>query len=159
MPQVILPTFPAEVTEINSKLVFKKENGVVVYFSGTMPVYQHREDDLQSFKMIVSQYCVLGVVTQAEIVRAFGVNPQFIKRAVKVFREKGVQGFFAAKNTRHGPGVLTQAVSKEAQGFLDEGMTARDVSQRLGLKVDTVLKAISTGRLHRPAIRGKKEAN
>jgi len=111
MPQVILPTFPAEVTEINSKLVFKKENGVVVYFSGILPVYQHREDDLQSFRMIVSQYCVLGVVTQAEIVRAFGVNPQFIKRAVKVFREKGLQGFFAAKS------------------------------------------------LHRPAIKGKKEAN
>jgi hypothetical protein len=31
MPQMMLPIFPAGVTEINDKLAFKKEDGVVTY--------------------------------------------------------------------------------------------------------------------------------
>jgi len=38
MPQMLLPIFPAGVNEINDKLAFKKEDGVVTYFSATMPV-------------------------------------------------------------------------------------------------------------------------
>ena len=153
MPQILLPIFPAGVTEINEKLAFKKENGVVTYFNATMPVFQHAENDLQSFKMIVSQFYVMGVAKQAEIIKAFGVNSLLIKRAVKLFREKGSPGFFAPKKNR-GPGVLTESVLKEAQGFLDEGMTPGEVSRRLELKADTIRKAILYGRLHRPS--GKK---
>jgi hypothetical protein len=154
MPQMLLPMFPAGVTEINPELAFKKENGVVTYFNATMPVFQHAEDDLQSFKMIVSQFYVMGVAKQAEIVTAFGVNSLLIKRAVKLFREKGPQGFFSAKNSR-GPGVLTESVLKEAQDLLDMGMTAGDISRRLGQKADTIRKAILHGRLHRPSVCGK----
>jgi hypothetical protein len=86
MAQILLPLFPAGVTEINPQLAFKKEKGVVTYFNATMPVFQHAEDDLQSFKMIVSQFYVMGVAKQAEIVAAFGVNSLLIKRG------EGVQG-------------------------------------------------------------------
>lgn len=58
MPQMLLPIFPAGVTEINDKLAFKKEDGVVTYFSATMPVFHHDETDIPSFKMIVSQFYV-----------------------------------------------------------------------------------------------------
>ena len=84
MPQILLPLFPAGVTEINDKLAFKNESGVVTYFNATMPVFQHAEDDLQSFKMIMSQFYVMGVAKQAEIVTAFGVNALLVKRAVKI---------------------------------------------------------------------------
>ena len=53
MPQMMLPIFPAGVTEINDKLAFKKEDGVVTYFSATMPVFHHSENDIASFKMMV----------------------------------------------------------------------------------------------------------
>jgi len=150
MPQILLPIFPAGVTEINEKLAFKKENGVVTYFNATMPVFQHAEGDLQSFKMIVSQFYVMGVAKQAEIIKAFGVNSLLIKRAVKLFRKEGAQGFFAPKKSR-GPGVLTESVLKEAQDFLDGGMTPGEISRRLELKADTIRKAILYGRLHRPS--------
>jgi hypothetical protein len=153
MPQILLPLFPAGVTEINDKLAFKNESGMVTYFNATMPVFQHAEDDLQSFKMIVSQFYVMGVAKQAEIVTAFGVNSLLVKRAVKIYREKGSHGFFAPKKSR-GPGVLTETVLNEAQGLLNIGMTPRDLSQRLGLKVDTIRKAIMHGRLHRPSVSG-----
>ncbi len=158
MPQMLLPIFPAGVTEINDKLAFKKEDGVVTYFSATMPVFLHSEADMASFKMIVSQFYVLGMAKQSEIVSAFGLNPQLLKRAVKLFREKGAPGFFEAKK-RRGAGVLTESLLKEVQDLLDQGMTPSSVAQQLGQKADTIRKAIVSGRLHRSSIptdRGNK---
>lgn len=151
MPQMMLPIFPPGVTEINDKLAFKKEDGVVTYFSATMPVFQHSEIDIASFKMIVSQFYVLGMAKQSEIVLAFGLNAQLLKRAVKLFREKGSAGFFEPKKNR-GPGVLTESVLNDVQGMLDQGMTPSTVAQQLGQKADTIRKAILYGRLHRPSI-------
>ena len=151
MPQMMLPIFPAGVTEINERLAFKKADGVVTYFTGTMPVFHHAETDICSFKMIVSQFYVLGMAKQSEIVAAFGVNAQLIKRAVKAFRERGSQGFFAPKKVR-GFGVLTESVLSEAQCFLDQGLSPRVVSERLGQKADTIRKAILHGRLHRVSV-------
>lgn len=150
MPQMYLPLYPAGSTKINKMLAFENQDGVVTYLNGLMPIFQHAVDDLQSFKMIVSQFYVMGVATQADIVRAFGVNPQLIKRAVKIYKKQGPQGFFEPKK-RRGPGVLTDSVLKEAQGFLDGGAAPGEVAKKLGLKVDTVCKAILHKRLHRPS--------
>jgi len=40
----------------------------------------------------------------------------------------------------------------DAQDLLDQGMTPSSVAQQLGQKADTIRKAISFGRLHRPSI-------
>jgi hypothetical protein len=41
-------------------------------------------------------------------------------------------------------------VLAEAQQFLDEGLEPTEVAERLGLKPDTLSKAVRAGRLHRP---------
>jgi len=153
MPQLLLPIFPAGVTRITDELAFKKEDGIVTYFNATMPLFQHGEKDMQSFKMIVSQFHVMGVAKQAELVRAFGVNELLIKRAVKRYREQGPQGFFAPRKGR-GPGVLTEEVLGRVQGLLDEGKPLSNIAQCLNLKEDTIRKAITKGRLHRPSSKG-----
>jgi len=48
-----------------------------------MPVFVHDESDLQTFRMITSQFYINGNATQAEICRAFGVPSITVKRAVK----------------------------------------------------------------------------
>jgi len=149
MPQMLLPIFPAGVTEINDNLAFKKEDGVVTYFTSTMPVFQHSETDIASFKMIVSQFYVLGMAKQSEIVSAFGLNAQLLKRAVKLFKAKGSPGFFEPKKNR-GSAVLTESVVTGIQGMLDQGKTPSSIAQQLGQKADTIRKAILSGRLHRP---------
>jgi len=157
MPQIMLPIFPPGVTHITPELAFKNEGGMVTYFNATMPVFRHGEKDLQSFKMIVSQFYVMGVAKQAELVRAFGVNELLIKRAVKRYREHGPQGFFTPRKQR-GPGVLTEVVRGQVQDLLDQRKTPGDVSQHLGLKVDTIRKAILEGRLHRPSSEGARRS-
>jgi hypothetical protein len=39
MPQMQLPFFPEGVTHITPLLAFRKEDGRVVYFNGSMPVF------------------------------------------------------------------------------------------------------------------------
>jgi hypothetical protein len=45
--------------------------------------------------MITAQFYTNGYVKQMDIVRAFGVTPISVKRAVKRYQEQGVQGFYA----------------------------------------------------------------
>lgn len=150
MPQVQLPIFPTGVTHINSLLAFEKRDGQVTYFNGMMPVFTHAENDLNTFRMITSQFYVNGNATQSEICRAFGIPAINIKRAVKKYREQGSAGFYKPRKTR-GATLLTPVVLKQIQSLLNQGETVADVATTLGLKANTVNKAILDNRLHKPA--------
>lgn len=154
MPQAQLPIFPDGVTPINANLAFEKKEGCVTYFNGMMPVFSHKEEDLNTFRMITSQFYVNGNVTQAEICRAFGVNPINVKRAVKKYREQGAAGFYKPRNTR-GASVLTPQVLKEAQRLVDQGETVGEVAKAIDVKVNTLNKAVLDGRLHKASPKKK----
>jgi len=149
MPQLQLPFFPEGVTHITPLLAFRKEDGRVVYFNGSMPVFVHEELDVASFRMITAQFCVNGNATQADIARAFGVAKISLKRAVKRYRAEGPKGFYVPRKGR-GPAVLTATVLAEAQQLLDDGLEPSAVADRLGVKPDTLSKAVRAGRLHKP---------
>ena len=149
MPQMHLPFFPDGVEHITSELAFEKKDGQVTYFNGHMPVFIHAEDDIATFRMITAQFCLNGNAKQADICRAFGLPPINVKRAVKRHREKGVAGFYEEPK-RRGPAVLTAEVLSEAQELLDEGLETTEGAKQLGVKRDTLAKAIRAGRLHKP---------
>ncbi len=150
MPQMQFPFFPEGVTHITPLLAFSRKDGRVTYFNGDMPVFFHDTEDIDSFRMITAQFCVNGNTRQVDIVRAFGISKISIKRAVKLFREAGPRGFYAKRKTR-GPAVLTPRVLEQAQQLLDEGLETPEVADRLGIKRDTLSKAVRAGRLHKPA--------
>ncbi len=150
MPQMHLPFFPDGVEHITSELAFEKKDGQVTYFNGHMPVFIHAEEDIPTFRMITAQFCLNGNAKQSDISRAFGVTLISVKRAVKLYRDKGVSGFYAEPN-RRGPAVLTAEVLKQAQGLLDEGLATSEVAEQLSVKRNTLDKAIRAGRLHKRA--------
>ena len=94
MPQLHLPMFPNGVTAITDVLAFGSQDGRITYFSGQLPVFSHAEDDVASFRMITSQFCVQGCARQSDIIRAFGVTSISVKRSVKTYCEKGPKGFY-----------------------------------------------------------------
>lgn len=147
MPQLQLPIFPEGVTHITSQLAFKKEGGRVTYLNGSMPVFVHEEEDVRTFRMITSQFCVTGNAKQSEMARAFGITRISVKRGVKLYRQKGPEGFYASRRTR-GAAVLTRPVLRQAQQKLDEGLSVGQVADALGLKRNTLAKAVRAGRLH-----------
>ena len=154
MPQIQLPIFPNGSTPITSVLVFEQQNSRITYFNGLMPVFFHDEKDLATFRMITSQFVVNGNVTQSEITKAFGVPQRTVKRYVKLYREQGAKGFYAPRITR-GAAVLTGEALKNIQQRLDEGQSLHEAAVALGLKPNTVNKALHAGKLHRPSIEKK----
>ena len=149
MPQLQLPIFPDGVTYITNQLAFKNEDGQVTYFNGIMPVFSHAESDIATFRMITSQFCVTGHVKQSDIIRAFGVTSISVKRSVKIYREKGPKGFYAPRVTR-GPAVLVEDVVSEIEGRLAGGATPAEVAKTLGMKLNTIQKAMHEGRIRAP---------
>jgi hypothetical protein len=147
MPQLQLPLFPDGLTPINEDLAFQRQDGRVVYFHGLMPVFQHDEKDLRSFRMFTSQLIANGTVRQRDIVQAFGVPLATVKRYMKVHREQGAAGFFRTPR-RRSASVLTAEVKQRVQALLDEGESVPQVSLAVGVAGNTLHKAIRAGRLH-----------
>jgi transposase len=150
MPQLQLPIYPAGSTHITPELAFEKRNGRVTYFYGLMPVFSHAEDDLKTFRMITSQFCANGNCTQSQIVKAFGVPLSTVKRYCGLYQQKGAPGFYEPRAHR-GAAVLTTDILQQVQQLLDEDVTVKEVSERLGVKRNTLQKAVLAGRLHQRA--------
>jgi len=155
MPQLQLPLFPEGVTHITPELAFVKKDGRVTYFNGHMPVFIHDEHDLRTFRMITSQFIVNGNVKQARIAQAFGLPLITVKRYTKLYREKGPAGFYAERK-RRGPAVLTPEVLEKVQQMLDKGVGMPEIVSELGVRSDTIAKAVRAGRLHQPLKKTKK---
>jgi len=98
MPQTRLPFFPEDIKLINTHIGFQKKEGVVYYFNGMMPVFQHPENDYASFRLFTSQLVVNGNVKQMDIVRAFVVSKVSVKRWIKKYRNNGAEAFFYRNN-------------------------------------------------------------
>ena len=85
--QIQLPLFPAEATMVNHKKKIQKKDQTVFYFNGSMPIFHHHQNDLDSFRFITSQLVINGVCKQTEIVDCFEVSAISVKRWVKRYRE------------------------------------------------------------------------
>lgn len=147
MPQLQLPIYPAGVTEINGRIAVQKESGTVYYIHGHLPVFQHGEEDVRSFRMFTSQMIANGTAKPKEIVQAFGVPMVTVKRYLTLYREQGAKGFYETKPRHSSASVLRGEVLGQAQRLLDEGRSVPEVAAELQVMGNTLHKAIRAGRL------------
>ena len=155
MPQLQLPMFPAGVTEINTRVAVEAKDGRVCYIHGHLPVFQHDEKDVWSFRMFTSQMIVNGTAKPKEIVQIFRVPMGTVKRYMKVYRDYGAKGFYEPKPRHSSASVLKGEVLERAQQLLDEGPSVPEVAKQLKVLANTIHKAIRAGRLRQP----QKKAN
>jgi transposase-like protein len=148
--QKLLPLFSRDVTLINSYIGFANRDGIVYYFNGQMPLFRHEQNDLDSFKMFMAQLYVNGNAKQSEINRTFNLNPINMKRWSQKYMEGGARAFYTNGSAgSRKPHVLTEPVMEKVQSLFDEGYSPSEAGAQLGLKADTLRKAIKSGKLHR----------
>lgn len=147
MPQQLLPLFLDGVQEINELSSYRRIEGYVFYYHGAFPIFNHAIDDLNSFRLITSQLIANGVCRNMDIQKAFGVPKISVCRALKKFNECGSKGFFEKRGVRGGS-VMNGKILVECQELLDEGYSRREIAEKLGIKKDTLSKAIQGDRLH-----------
>ena len=144
-----MPLIADGATRISDLLSVVRENRQWTYFCGVHPVFQHAENDRRAFRMFTAQLICQGVCRQVDIVRTFGVSKNSVIRSVNAYRTGGIGAFYARRATR-GASVLTPEITAQAQQFLGAGWSPREVAGHLGLKLDTLRKAIQQGRLTKP---------
>ena len=149
MPQALLPLIPDGATPINEYLSVIRGRGQWTYFLGVRPVFAHDETDRPSFRMFTAQLICQGDCRQTDIVRTFGVSAHSVKRSVKKFREQGIKAFYRPRRGR-GATVLNPEVVRQAQEGLYRGGSRRQVAEQLGVKLETLRKAINQGRVFEP---------
>ncbi len=123
-----------------------RDDGQWTYFCGIQPVFQHAESDRRAFQMFTAQLVCRGACRHVDVVRAFGVPKNSVIRSVNKYRTGGVEAFYTPRATR-GASVMTPEVTAQAQQLLGVGWSRREVAEHLGLKLDTLRKAIQQGRL------------
>lgn len=150
MPQTLLPLIPDGATALNDRISVVKEGQQWTYFCGVAPVFVHPEDDRASFRMFTAQLVCQGACKQADIIRAFGVSANSVRRSIAKYEQHGISGFFQPRKTR-GATVLIADVIVQAQALLSQGRSRRQVAEQLNIRYDTLRKAVNQGRLHEPA--------
>ena len=149
MPQALLPMIPHGATRINDLISVVRQDDQWIYFCGVRPVFEHPENDRQSFRMFAAQLCCQGTCTQAQIIRTFGVSKNSVLRSVAKYRQEGIGGFYRARRGR-GASVMTAEVTVQAERLLAVGHSRNEVAEELGVKCDTLRKAINQGRVQEP---------
>ena len=147
MSQGILPLIPPGATAINEMVSVVRQEKTWTYFLSTYPIYSHPEDDHQCFRSIIAQLINNGSCKQCEVVGAFGISKKCAIRAVKQIRERGIKSFFEPRKSKRSGAVLTPEVLSSAQNLLNEQLSRKEVAEELGVKLDTLKKAIHDGRL------------
>lgn len=119
--QFRLPLFPSATKLINNSVGVFEKDGIVFYLLNGLPVYSHKQDDLQAFRFFTSNLINQGLCKKAEIRDAFHVTIDYVNRAYKLFEKEGESGFFKPEN-RHGYCYkLIGDNLLKAQQLLDEG--------------------------------------
>jgi len=147
MTQLLLPFISPGVTQVNPRVSVWENNDRWTYFLGEFPIYSHRADDQRMFRLSIAQLIESGACRQTEVINAFGVSKSGVIRAQNKLREGGSEAFFIDRRGRKGGTVLTPEVLDQAQSLFDEGLPRKEIAEELGVKYDTLRKAINDGRL------------
>jgi len=97
MPQALLPLIPSGATQLSDLISVFCQDGKWTYFCGVQPVFEHPEDDRQSFRMFTALLFCQGACTQAQIIRTFGGSKNSVLRSVAKYREEGISGFYGPR--------------------------------------------------------------
>ena len=141
-----MPLIPDGATRVSNVVSVVRQDGKVIYLVGTQGLLCHDENDHRSFRLYTAQLIDQDACRQIDVARAFGVTKSSLARALKTLRVGGAEAFFASRRTR-GASVMTPEVTARAQQLLADGWSRSETATELGLKPDTLRKAIQQGRL------------
>ena len=147
--QEILPLIPHGANRISDNLSVLHENGEWVYFHGCLPIFNHSENDMKSFRMISSSFINNGICKNIDIIKVFNVSKSSVIRSSQKFKDNGSPAFFSNKKTRGSATILTPSIIEEAEELLSYGFSCMEIAQKLKIKVGTLRKGISDGRVKR----------
>lgn len=153
--QLTLPIFPVGSILISDRLGAFSRDKIVQYIAGGLPVYQHAEEDIDSFRFAISNFITLGLCKKSAVMRAFHVSESFVQRACKKAEDEGGAGFFSKDNRKGSNHVIVESVRQRLQELLDKGISVNAMAKQYKLNESTIRYQIKQGylkkkQLHQP---------
>ena len=147
MGQLLLPLFPHDTRMITLTLGVREREGFVYYLHSGMPIFSHEIGDLPKFRYITSNLILQGLCSNQDIVDAFHVSTDSVRRWKRILSEKGESAFFTVES-RHGwSHKLLPDVLARIQGKLYKFQSVNSIAKEEGLSEGSIRAAIKLGRL------------
>jgi len=145
--QLSLPIYPSGSSLISDCLGVFCQDKIVQYIVNGLPVYQHAEEDLNSFRFAISNFIARGLCKKVEVMRAFHVSESFVQRACKKSEREGEAGFFSGDSRKGSNHVIVESVRARIQGMLDQGKSVNGIAAQFKLNESTIRYQIKQGYL------------
>ena len=142
-----LPLFPAGSRMINPSVgtILERDNTLWYLLNG-LPVYTHPSDDQNKFRYITSHLVELGHCSQADIVRFFHVSLSSVQRYLKIYRDKGENGFFGGSGRAGGVRYkMTPELVEKIQKRIDVGESQNSIAKKFKISEGTIRYQIQQG--------------
>lgn len=145
--QLTLPIFPSGSTLISGCLGVMGRDKSVQYIVNGLPVYQHSEEDLDSFRFAISNFIARGLCKKVDVMRAFHVSESFVQRACKKLEIEREAGFFSKDNRKGSNHVIVESMRQRIQDLLDKGKSVNAIAKQFKLNESTIRYQIKQGYL------------
>jgi len=143
--QLLLPLFPKEATLISPEVGVYKKDGIVQYIHGGLPIFAHKESDLNYFKFIICNLLERGLCRKTDIAKCFHVTSDFVYTAHKKYKKFGPDAFFGADN-RHGYAHKIIGDKRiRIQAKLDKGQSVNSIAKEEGIAEASIRYQIKQG--------------
>ncbi len=132
---------------ITPTLGVREDQGLVVYFHSGMPIYSHGVEERHKFRYCTSNFILQGLCRNVDIVRAFHVSTDSVRRWKKVLVEKGELAFFGEKERVRRSHKLIPEVLARIQKKLDNHQSVNSIAKQEQISEGSIRYAIGKGRL------------
>jgi len=137
---------PAETSpstiHISSKCNYREEGDLRVVFANGIPLLHYAREDKTANQYAIIHLVETGLASQQEVAEAFNCSRLTIFRARNKYNEGGMVALMPKKRGPKDGSKVNKAKTRRILKLKEKGLTNVAIGSRLGLKEDTVRKAL-----------------
>jgi transposase len=137
---------PAEISpstiHISSKCNYREEGEIRVIFANGIPLLHYDREDKVANQYAMIHLVETGLASQQEVAEAFNCSRLTIFRAITKYNEGGMVALMPKKRGPKDGSKVKKAKTGSILKLKERGFTNAAIGSRLGLKEDTVRKAL-----------------
>jgi transposase len=127
---------------INGRCNYREEGELRVVFANAIPLFHYAKADKAANQYAMIHLVESGLASQQEVAAAFGCTRLTIFRSKNKFEKGGMAALVARKTGPKDGSKITKAKARRIVKLKEGGLTNVAIGSRLGLKEDTVRKAL-----------------
>jgi transposase len=148
---------PPSSVHISGKCNYREEGDIRVIFANGIPLLHYSRADKAAQQYAMIHLVETGIASQQEVTQAFGCSRLTIFRAKKKYDEGGMAALVPKKTGPKDGSKVNQAKARCIVDLKNKGLTNVVIGSRLGLKEDTVRKALKRMGWFQPKVSQKMQ--